>query len=468
MPRKVSRTEIADIVRELNTGGVKMKFQDVEEYLAGLGNEIEPPPQALSTRGRDALPPPAQRLSDNPALLPSARLGAMAIDEAPSLGAFGLSGMGMAVGGPAGGMAGAIAGGMAGRAIQRGAYSLAGLAPPPKGMGAQLLGSTIPGFSGVPDVMQEGASQLAQELVGQAGMQALRYSGKKLAEISVGNADLRYDPAKTAVREGISLSRRGIAKIRNILGELAPEVNRVLDSSPLRAGGQPTEVINLSYEMGTILGKDEIVAGPGVWFERDIVQPSVDRIMETVGKGKTTEGEVAIRKILRKMFANPQNQGSLSARRLHQLSLPGPGVAGVLRGRTKGITPDAGEMAYWKKVVDEQISNQARRVLHEAHPDAAEILERESQLLHLSNKVSNHIKKPGGTLAMEYAAAAGVGAGASQLFPAKNRNERARNALFGLVGGGLGSNPELMKILANAFRQTPRILEGAVPDDTLR
>jgi len=425
----LTKKDVADIVIE---SGGKYKFAEVEAKLIARGHKIEPLPKAMTAHQ------PAAPKGFHPVFSQGKGIANLIPSLAAMAGGIG----GGALGGVPGGLLGAAGGGAVGAGIQRGLYAAGGPGEPESGMVARLGEEHIPGFAGLPFELKEGTSQMAQELTGRGIGGALKYGGKKAAELITGFANLRYDPAKTAISEGIAFSRRGLQKIRHILSQVAPQVEQGLTNSPMT---------------GKFQGYNQ-----GVWMQQDIFPEAMAHVDELVARSKDTQAEVWVRQLFHKKMGHPSNQGPLSAARLHELSLAGPGVGKVYKGRTLGRPPELGEHAYWKKIVDEAISNRARAILHQAHPELVPLLERESNLLNLSGHISGHIARPARTI-VGHAVTGSVGGAIGGLVPAENRIERTRNILAGLTMGGVISNPDILRLLANTLgRQGPRATAAAV------
>lgn len=291
----------------------------------------------------------------------------------------------------------------------------------------KLIGKAIPGFQNLPYELQEGGSQLALGVVGEGVGASIGYTGKKATEMVVGFANRSHNPAATAIREGINLSKRGLDKIARLTARIHPQIEQKLANSQLLAN-----------------------------FDQDIIQSDeVARVIDDALKTKDTNAEVWVRKFIQKMYGKPENQGPITAQRLYELSKPGPGVADIYVGRAFGRSPKAGEAMAWKKRVDEAVSNASRRILQGAHPEVGDLLSRESSLLNLKDHIGRHIARPARGMVAGFGEVLGLGA-LGYAMPAKSEGEHWRNVLIGAMAGGVLQNPELVAKLAAAWRIGPQ------------
>jgi hypothetical protein len=448
----LSRQDLIDLVRDFNAESPNpISPLGMSDALRAKGYEIGDAPGYLTKQGLGAAHNPVQITPDIDIArqIPVFRNVLNVADALPTVLGGGLAMAGGTFGGPVAlpaAAAGAYVGGSTGGLIQKIIYNLGGFGTPRSTVAAELLGRAVPAFNALPYETKEGLGQVGYELGGRAAAGAIKLAARPAAELVVGMRNTRWQPAKTAIDYGIAFSHKGIEKIKTLIAPMAGQVERVLRGSNYRVDAT----------------KDILLPALNDIKEKMATSKVPQEVLEDLfGKVDPRTGRIKTPGFVLRFATDPANRGQVAAKRVWQLSKPGPGVARRYLGRPAGQTFDVGKKAFWEQELDEAISNRARGLLRQAHPEIGDILDKESELLFLKRRINQHISGRGavGLTRRAPAAAAGVFGG---LAPAEDWETRRRNILLGLLAGHTVGNPAVLQWLTRAASQTPRAAAAAV------
>ena len=349
---------------------------------------------------------------------------------------------------------GAMAGGTAGELGREGLSISTGQGMPPPSPAAEMVQNVAP----MPQQLAEGVAQGGLQSVGDLAAAPLRWAGKGFARLTLGPANMKHDAAEVAMREGVPLSSRGLKKIQKTVADLGDKIRSHVGGRAIKVNvwNDLADPVQQELRQKAMMDDNPEIALAAV--ENKMAQWLHDPENGAVFLGwQRGPGGKRIPRI------NPT--ATIDAQRTYRIKQStGNKVAKRWERDAWGtMDPITAAKSRWESEFNEAMSNRARAIVHEAVPDIVALDKRASELLDLSDEIGRAIK-PGFTsqlLNMGLQHGPGVAMGAGALYSHGGSPFEKFIATGGALAAGEAlSNPEIMRMLTGAVRQTPRAVNA--------